>query len=362
MTPIGVRLGFAAAAFCASATFAHAEVDHQKMARATLEQYIRPGYAELAGSAGALDRSVRKLCRHPSTETLELAKHAFAATVAAWSAVEPIRFGPVAQDHRYERIFFWPDPKGLGTRQLRRILKNLDESVTGVETLARKSVALQGLPPLQYLLYDESPDVLIGSGPNASFRCRYAATIAAGLAAVTQEIVRGWAGGAPYTMSFLKPGPDDPYYRSPKEVTLELYKTFSSGIEWVRDRKIGKPLGPNADRARPKLAAFWRSGLSFVNMADNLKGVRDLFVRSGLAEIVASESPGVERSVLFDLDHAIEVLNGIQVPIQEAVRDEDLRAKLEALRVSLKSAAQTAGGMIARGAGLSFGFNALDGD
>ena len=43
MTPIGVRLGFAAAAFCASATFAHAEVDHQKMARATLEQYNRPG-------------------------------------------------------------------------------------------------------------------------------------------------------------------------------------------------------------------------------------------------------------------------------------------------------------------------------
>jgi predicted lipoprotein len=97
MTPIGVRLGFAAAAFCASATFAHAEVDHQKMARATLEQYIRPGYAELAGSAAALNLSVRKLCRHPSTETLEFAKHVFAATVAAWSAVEPIRFGRLSR-------------------------------------------------------------------------------------------------------------------------------------------------------------------------------------------------------------------------------------------------------------------------
>ncbi|MGB6924436.1 MAG: hypothetical protein WBE08_13390 [Methyloceanibacter sp.] len=37
-------------------------------------------------------------------------------------------------------------------------------------------------------------------------------------------------------------------------------------------------------------------------------------------------------------------------------------AKLEALRVSLKSAATTAGDIIARGAGLAFGFNAMDGD
>ena len=46
---------------------------------------------------------------------------AFAATVEAWSVVEPIRFGPVAQEHRFERIFYWPDPKGLGTRQIREV-------------------------------------------------------------------------------------------------------------------------------------------------------------------------------------------------------------------------------------------------
>jgi predicted lipoprotein len=44
------------------------------------------------------------------------------------------------------------------------------------------------------------------------------------------------------------------------------------------------------------------------------------------------------------------------------VESNDLRASIEALRVALKSAAQTAGDMIARGAGLAFGFNAMDGD
>ena len=65
------------------------------------------------------------------------------------------------------------------------------------------------------------------------------------------------------------------------------------------------------------------------------------------------------NSILFDLDHA---LRGMDKPIAEIVKDERLRAKLEALRVSLKSAGQTAGDMISRGAGLAFGFNAMDGD
>ncbi len=78
--------------------------------------------------------------------------------------------------------------------------------------------------------------------------------------------------------------------------------------------------------------------------------------------MVAGESAGVENSILFDLDHAIEVLRGIDQPMAEVAEDEDLRAKIEALRVALKSAAQTAGDMISRGAGLAFGFNAMDGD
>ena len=46
----------------------------------------------------------------------------------------------------------------------------------------------------------------------------------------------------------------------------------------------------------------------------------------------------------------------------EVVENADLRGKIEALRVSLKSAGLTAADAISRGAGLAFGFNAMDGD
>ena len=286
----------------------------------------------------------------------------FAATVEAWSAVEPIRFGPVAQEHRFERIFYWPDPKGLGTRQIREALAKQDKSVTEQTGLVGKSVALQGLPALEYLLYGDGAATLEKGGAEGAFRCSFAEAVAGNLAGMAKEIVDGWRDGAPYTKSYLEPGPANPAYHAPKEVTLELFKTFTAGIEWVRDQKLAKTLGAKAEQARPQLAPFGRSGLSFANMAGNLAGVRDLFVKGGFAQVVHQESAGVEDSVVFDLDHAIEVLRGMDKPIAEAVRNEDLRGKLEALRISLKAAATTAGDMISKGAGLTFGFNAMDGD
>ena len=123
-------------------------------------------------------------------------------------------------------------------------------------------------------------------------------------------MVEGWREGSAYEKAFLGPAPDDPIYHAPKEVTLDLFKSFTAGIELVRDQKLGKPLGASAEEAKPKLAAFWRSGLAS-NAAGNLEGVRTLFAKGGFAQVVAAESPGVENSILFDLDHAIEVLRGI---------------------------------------------------
>jgi predicted lipoprotein len=353
--------GLALAMFSATAT-AQAGTDHAAIAKAALEQYIRPGYAALADSAGALKQSVDTLCHDPSEEGLKLTRDAFAVTVAAWGKVEPIRFGPVAHEHRYERIFFWPDPKGIGARQVREALAKLDQSVTKEEQLAAKSVALQGLPPLQYLLYGDGADTLATASGHAPFHCQFAASVAGSLAQLTREIADDWQDGGAAAKSYLAPGPTNQTYHTPKEVTLDLFKTFTGGIEAVRDQKLAKMLGASAEQARPRLAPFYESGLTVADVVGNLEGVRDLFTKSGLAQVVHEESPGVEDSILFDLNHAIEVFNAIDAPVDEVVHDEDLRAKLEALRVSLKSAVTTAGDMIARGAGLAFGFNAMDGD
>jgi predicted lipoprotein len=347
---------------CAGLQCARAEADHAVIAQDALTKVIRPAYNDLAAKTDILKDKAAALCAEPSAAALEDTKDAFAATVESWSKVEILRFGPVNKDHRYERLFYWPDPKGIGLRQGKAALAAKDETVTLADTLAGKSVALQGLPALEYLLYGDGADALTQGDPEADFRCSFVSSVAANIDRVARAIVEDWREGAAYSKLFLSPGPNDPLYRAPKDVTLELFKAFTSGIELVRDQKLDKPLGASPETARPRLAAFWRSGLTFPNMAGNLEGVRTLFTEGGFAKVVAAESPGVEKSVLFDLGHVIDVLGAIDQPIAEVVRDPVQRKKLEALRVALKSARDTGAALIARGADLSFGFNALDGD
>jgi uncharacterized protein len=371
----GRSIGWALAILAAGTLAARAEADHGTIARATLDRFIRPGYAALARSTTGLREKIGVLCRQPSTAGLKDTRDAFADVVRAWSKVEILRFGPVAQDHRYERLFYWPDPKGLGLKQLRDALAKQDETLTLPDELAAKSVALQGVPALEYLLYGDGAEILAATnrvvdgqeplpqvGGAGAFRCGFAQSIATNVERIAKNLTEGWREGSAAEKDVLSPGPDDPFYRTPKEVTLELLKAFSGAIEEVRDQKLAKPLGATPDEAQPQLAAFSLSGLTLANIADNLAGVRELFVQSGFAALVHSESPGVEDSVIFDLDHAIDVIRNIDKPFAEAARDEDTRGELEALRVSLKGAEGTAVDMISRAAGLSFGFNAMDKD
>ena len=232
------------------------------------------------------------------------------------------------------------DPKGLGTRQLRDALAKKDQGVTEAASLPGKSVALQGLPALEYLLYGDGADALAKKSDESAFRCSFAASVAANVAGMSAAIVDGWKDGAPYAKLYLAPAPDNSAYHTEKEVTLELFKTFTAAIEAVRDQKLAKMLGPKSDEVRPQLAPLWRSGLSFADMAGNLEGTRDLFQKGGFADVVHSDVAGAEDSIVFDLNHAIEVLRGIDKPVIEVVHNEGDRGKLEALRVSLKSAAR----------------------
>ena len=65
---------------------------------------------------------------------------------------------------------------------------------------------------------------------------------------MTQQSSQGWKDGAPYAKSYLRPAPDNSAYHTPKEVTLELFKTFTAGIEAVRDQKLAKMLGAKIGR------------------------------------------------------------------------------------------------------------------
>ena len=128
------------------------------------------------------------------------------------------------------------------------------------------------------------------------------------------------------------PPPTIPIYHAPKEVTLDLFKSFTTGIELVRDQKLGKPLGASPAEAKPKLAAFWRSGLTFDNAAGNLEGVqralraRRLRPSRGRRIRLASRIRSCSISTMPSRSCAVSTSRWPRWS-----KNEDLRAKIEAL-------------------------------
>ncbi len=53
--------------------------------------------------------------------------------------------GPIAEENRLERFAFYPDPKGLGPKQIAAALKEKDAGVTAVDTLRQKASRFRGL-------------------------------------------------------------------------------------------------------------------------------------------------------------------------------------------------------------------------
>ena len=91
-------------AFGAASAAEHGAFDHAGLARQALEKHIQPGYAALVSAAAALTKSLDAYCARRTNEQQRSMERAFDGLVTAWGRIEHIRFGPITEDNRLERI------------------------------------------------------------------------------------------------------------------------------------------------------------------------------------------------------------------------------------------------------------------
>ncbi len=66
-------------------------------------------------------------------------------------------FGPIMSEHRLERFYFWPDPRGTTARQLSAAAgQTRSRRVARRRSFVKQSVAVQGLSALEILIYDQN--------------------------------------------------------------------------------------------------------------------------------------------------------------------------------------------------------------
>ncbi|WP_313622744.1 imelysin family protein [Achromobacter sp.] len=322
--------------------------------------YARPAVTKMTQAAATLESALGAWCAKPDAAGAKQVGTAFSALAHAWSGVEILRFGPLVQANRFERLAFWPDTRGVMPRQVQALIAAKDETLLKPDALAGRSVAVQGLPALEYVLYGE-PDLLGQSGaPGFAYACGYARAVSANVASISREVDKAWSAEGDFGRQFAKPQPGNDLYRDPQEVAAEAMKALSTGLQFARDVKIEPVLGDSPQAARPKRAAFWRSNLSTSLLAANLDGLKAFFLAGGYPLPAGDEWMAV--SVQGELTSAAQTLRSVPVPLDQALAGEEGRRLLVLASLTLKNAKAIVDQDLAPALGVTIGFNALDGD
>lgn len=323
--------------------------------------YVRPAMARLAQHANELEQALSGWCgKGGGKDGAQAVRQAFADTALAWSGVGFLRFGPLVQGNRYERLVFWPDTRGVMQRQVRALLAQADPAALAPAALASRSVAMQGLPALEYVLYDEPGLIDAPAGKESAYACGYAVAVAGNIAGVSAELQQAWSPQGEFGRQFTAPSADNDLYRSQQEVAAEAVKALSTGLQFARDIKLMPVLGDSPQAARPKRAAFWRSDLSLPMLAASLRGMRAFYDAGGYR--YAKDEGWIDQAVRGELDRAVAAIEAVHVPLQQAVTDAASWQRLALAGLILKNAKDIVDQHFAPALGVTIGFNALDGD
>jgi len=325
--------------------------------------YIRPATAQLLSRSGSLQASLAPWCEAgaPAAGRAQIDEQ-FRLLLDAWARVEVLRFGPLVGDNRFERIFFWPDARGLAPRQLGVALKAADPAALAPSALRGRSVAMQGLPAIEFLLFGDGADALSDGSPASRYRCLLAAATAANVRDISAELDQAWSVSGDTGRAFTAPAADNPLYRNTQEVAAEAFKAIATGIKFLREAKLSPMMGATAAQARGQRGTFWRSGSTLRYLAANVRGIGDFYAAAKLADSYTSVERSADEGFLAEagrVEGNLQELAGL--PLDAALVDPN-RRNLVLARLIADNMASMMNEVIAPAFGVTIGFNALDGN
>jgi hypothetical protein len=339
-----------------------AGIDHAGLARQVIETHVRPLARSFTEAATALSPAIDLLCVEPSAEHLAQARQRFAVAALSFARLQHLRFGPLHEKSRSERLLLYPDPKGLVRRQVEKAFAAADQTLLSADRLYGKSVALQGFSALELLLFGDAAQQTTSTGDQGRLRCGYARAIAANIARIAAEFDKAWQDPRGYSALMLVPGAENPAYLEPKEVTLDIIKAFLDGLERARDLELAAPLGLRVQGQAPTSGVLETSGLSLPYLTAGLEGLLQLYREGGLQALAASNDNLLAAEVGREIESAIQSAKAVTVTLAEARTEPTEKRKLIAMGFPLRNAADLARDTLAAATGLSLGFRAGDGD
>lgn len=322
-----------------------------------LEHFIQPSIAQFRTALKSFQQSLNQVCLADNPASATTLESPFANLLARWSALVPLRFGPLIDQNRFERLYFWPDPRGLVQRQSLAFVTGKARIAT-TETLADQSVAVQGLPALEQAIYGDQG--IVASTQHRQPACAYAQAIVINAIGVAQELQQAWNPQKGFGQQFAQPSEQNPVYRTEHEIDSEIVKALAGGLQFLKELELAPMKGPTAQRALPQRGPFYRSGNTFSFAQQRVKALQDLYRHAEFD--LPADAQWAQDSFLAELDRASKTLSQIDAQKGNSLNAEQFNQAITLLGLQLGNAYSILVEDIAPALELTLGFNALDGD
>jgi predicted lipoprotein len=342
--------------------------DHAEVARQAMSRHIIPAYQAFADEAHELTAKSSAYCSGEPGGTLADFRSTFRDTLVAWGRIAHVRFGPVASDNRYERILFWPDPRHVTAKQVGTLLRKKPADALQPGFFASASVAVSGLRSLELVLFGRGSERLEALDSDASrYRCGLAHALAGALNQTSAGVLAEWSEAGAYRELWLNPGTGNPRFLKPSETTQALVQSFTDRL----DRLLGFDIPASSEDGKTTEAEplFAESGSSVAYLTASLEGLEELLRAGGFIDQAAKDGAENEdiqqrlNAVMTELDFARRALGIMAKSADEQGGFTNVpAAQWNAVRLPLQNARHLADETLKVQAGLSSGFNALDGD
>ncbi|VXC73534.1 Periplasmic lipoprotein-like protein [Pseudomonas sp. 8Z] len=329
-----------------------------KVTGALTDGVLLPAYTSWQEADRQLAERAAAFCN--GSADLPAARQAFVTAMSAWSALQPLMIGPMAEGNRAWQVQFWPDKKNLVQRQVEALLKSKPQ-LTQAE-LASASVVVQGLTASEYVLFDAGIDLT--QAEQKSRYCPLLQAIGQHQQTLASDIVSQWQADKSGMAAQLKSFPNERYADS-KEAVAELLRVQVSGIDGLK-KKLGAPLGRQSKGIpQPYQAEAWRSNASLANLGSALASAELLWHGSnkdGLQALLGSDQADLAKRIDAAYLDTRQRLAALDLPLTELLTSEAGRTQLSELYDSLNRLHRLQESDLAKALGVQIGFNAHDGD
>ncbi len=338
-----MRTLFAAPLFAAAVVSgpAAAAPDYGHVVSDVVEQHAKPAYGRLVTSTSALAKTLADTCG--KTEGAAAGRAAYHKAMDDWETIQHIRSGPAAEANRHARMMFWPDERAIVTRQMNRFLANGTEQ--DLKDLSGGSVALQGFPALERIIYGKAPLATEPAKGLSLSHCSVAVAIGHNIAATAKEMQA--AASAP-----------DPFGTDTKEAARMLFGDLVTALQVTYQLKLRAPAGEEG-KTRARLAESWRSKRSLLNVKQNLTAMKDFYAR---IYGPGGEDDPAHQLILSQFDVAVDTAERLGKSVESALGQKNGRLQIRALAATIDDIKNLIAEKLTEHLDVNLGFNALDGD